>query len=92
MPRTKRPKVLKLNVDIFITEDEWKLVHLIRPQRINPTFDEAFKHQKEHGNINTLVGLGLPWGFLAQYFNLHFCGWNEKFEDEQLDRHNEGVY
>lgn len=90
MLRTKRPKVLRLNVDIFITEDEWDLVNLIMRQELKPTFNDAFRHQAKHGNINEIIGL--PWQFVARYFDITFCGLLEKFEDKMLDRHNEGIY
>ena len=82
--------MLKLNVDIFITEDEWNLVNLILSEKVKPTFKEAFKHQAEHGNINKI--LGLPWRFIARYFDIIFCGYYEEFEDKMLDRYNIGVY
>jgi len=90
MPRIKRPEMLKLNVDIFITEDEWNLVNLILREEVKPTFKEAFKHQAEHGNINGI--LGLSWRFIARYFDVNFCGCHEESEDKMLDRHNEGIY
>jgi hypothetical protein len=90
MPRTKRPKVLRLNVDIFITEDEWDLVNLIMGYEIQSTFSDAFRHQTEHGNINEIIGL--PWQFVARYFDITFCRALERFEDKMLDRHNEGIY
>jgi len=77
---------LRFKMQIYISRDEWEIVNTVYP-RGNPSFADMLKEQDNVGNIDRLMHD--PWHFLAHYFHLNFCGWENDFEDKQLDRNDE---
>jgi len=81
---------LRFNMQIYISKGEWKIVNTVYP-RGNPSFDEALKEQDKVGNINRLL-MRDPWHFLAHYFHLNFCCWENDFEDKHINRFDETAH